>query len=117
MDLRDLVNALVRRDALAAREWVQDALADELDWSAIQEPAGLDPTERAVAAGVVELLADRSHQEPPRWTAEVPAAPSQLFLVRAAESMPRLRRSCLEDGPWSLRRRGVLAPPDFLTSA
>ncbi|MGB8932788.1 MAG: hypothetical protein WCC48_16200 [Anaeromyxobacteraceae bacterium] len=117
MDLRDLVKALVRRDALTAREWLQDAVSERLEWSTVQEPAGLDATERAVAAGVVELLSERSHQEPPRWTADVPAAPSQLFLVRAAESMPRLRRSCLEDGPWSLRRRGVLAPPDFLTSA
>jgi len=117
MDLRELVLALVRRDALRAREWVQAALAEGTDWSAVEEPGGLDPTERAVAAGVVELLADRGHVVPPRWTASVPAAPTQLFLVRSAETMPRLRRSCLEDGPWPLRRRGLLAPPDFLTQA
>jgi hypothetical protein len=117
MDLRDLVEALVRRDALSAREWVQDATAERMDWGAVEEPAGLDATERAVAAGVVELLADRAHAAPPAWTASVPAAPVQVFLVRAAETMPRLRKSCLEEGPWSLRRRGLLAPPDFLTQA
>ena len=117
MDLRDLVQALVRRDALSAREWLQDAVAEGMDWSAVQEPGGLDPTERAIAAGIVELLAGRSHTEPPRWTERVPPAPAQLFLVKAAETMPRLRRSCIEEGPWSLRRRGLLAPPDFLTQA
>lgn len=101
MDLRDLVSALVERDALAARQWVQEARSAGLDWSLVPEPVGLDPLERAVAAGIVELLADRSHRVPPAWTESVPAAPTQLFLVQAAESMPRLRKSCLEQGPWS----------------
>lgn len=117
MDLRELVQALLQRDALRAREILRDSLADGTDWSAVEEPGGLDPTERALAAGVVELLAERGHALPPRWTASVPAAPTQLFLVRFAETMPRLRRSCLEEGPWPLRRRGLLAPPGFLTQA
>jgi hypothetical protein len=40
-----------------------------------------------------------------------------VFLVRAAESMPRLRRLCEEQSPEPLRRRRLLAPPDFLTAA
>jgi hypothetical protein len=37
--------------------------------------------------------------------------------VAAAETLPRLRRLCEEEGPEPLRRRGLLAPPDFLTAA
>jgi hypothetical protein len=71
----------------------------------------------AVAAGVTEVLAAQSGQSPPAWTARVVAAPEPIFLVRAAAEMPRLRLSCEEDGPEPLRRRGVYAPPEFLTAA
>ena len=37
--------------------------------------------------------------------------------VRAADSLPRLRRLCEEEGPEPLRRRGLLVPLDFLTAA
>jgi len=37
--------------------------------------------------------------------------------VRAALTMPRLRRLCEVEGPEPLRRRAVMAPPDFLTIA
>jgi hypothetical protein len=117
VDLRELVTALVSRDALAARQWTADALRAGLDWSTVAEPGGLDPLERAVAAGVVELLAARSGHPVPGWTAKVPPSPRRFFLVKAAESMPRLRRACEEEGPWGLRRRGILAPPEFLTAA
>jgi hypothetical protein len=117
MDLLELVSALMRRDALTARQWVADALRAGFDWSTVPEPAGLDPVDRAVAAGVVELLAGRAGRPAPPWTAAVPPSPRPFCLVRAAESMPRLRRECEEEGPWALRRRGILAPPEFLTAA
>jgi len=117
VELRELVVALVSRDALAARQWVADALRARFDWSSAEEPPGLDPLERAVAAGVVELLASRDGRPAPGWTASVPPSPRRYFLVKAAESMPRLRRACEEEGPLGLRRRGILAPPDFLTAA
>ena len=40
-----------------------------------------------------------------------------VYLVRAAETMPRLRRSCETEGPEPLRARQVYAPPEFLTAA
>ncbi|MEE8583936.1 MAG: hypothetical protein V3T83_03695 [Acidobacteriota bacterium] len=40
-----------------------------------------------------------------------------VYLVRAALSMPRLRRLCRQEGPEPLRWRGILAPPEFLTMA
>lgn len=117
MDLVDLVHALVSREALSARQWIADAERSGFDWTRVAEPPGLDPLPRAVAAAVVEMMAERRGRPAPSWTAAVPAAPQPLFLVRAAESLPRLRRLCEEEGPEPLRRRGLLAPPDFLTAA
>jgi hypothetical protein len=71
----------------------------------------------AVAAGIVETLATRAGQATAPWTSEVPAAAKTVFLVRAAQTMPRLRRMCEEEGPEPLRRRRLMAPPDFLTAA
>ena len=117
MDLHDLVDALVSRDALRARQWVADSARAGFDWTHVPEPGGLDATGLAVAAAVVELMAGRQGKNPARWTSSVPAAPRRMYLVRAAESLPRLRRLCDEEGPEPLRRRGLLAPPDFLTAA
>jgi len=117
VDLRDLVDALVSRDALRARQWVADAGRAGFDWSRVAEPGGLDPLGLAVAAAVVEMMSGRRGSRPPSWTSAVPAAPQRLYLVRAAESLPRLRRLCEQEGPEPLRRRGLLAPPDFLTAA
>ena len=117
MDLSELVDALVSRDALRARQWVADAARSGFDWTRVVEPRGLDPLGLAVAAAVVEMIAARQGVAPASWTASVPAAPHRVFLVRAAESMPRLRRLCEAEGPEPLRRRGLLAPPEFLTSA
>lgn len=117
MDLRELVRALLSHDALAARQWLADASRARFEWSGVAEPEGLDPVGLAIAAGIVELMAERAGREPSPWTAAVPAAPERLFLVQAAQFLPRLRRLCEEEGPEPLRRRGLLAPPDFLTAA
>jgi len=117
VDLCDLVDALVRRDALVARQWVSDAARSGFDWTEVAEPRGMDSLSLAVAAAVVEMIAARQGVRPAPWTASVPAAPRRVFLVEAAESLPRLRRLCEEEGPEPLRRRGLLAPPEFLTAA
>ena len=117
MDLRDLVHALLGFDALTARQWIADAQHSGFVWTEVPAPVGLDATELATAAGVAELLAERTGLTPPGWAASVPAAPERLFLVRAASSMPRLRSLCEREGPEPLRRRGLLAPPEFLSIA
>ncbi|MFY9821421.1 MAG: hypothetical protein WAM82_08565 [Thermoanaerobaculia bacterium] len=117
MDLRDLVKALLAFDALAARQWIADAARSGYDWSRAPQPADLDSTASALAAGVTELMAARSGQPAPAWTASVSAAPERIFLVRSAAAMPRLRALCEREGPEPLRRRGFFAPPEFLTAA
>lgn len=117
MDLRDLVNALLAYDALAARQWVADAERSGFDWSHVPRPKNLDATGSALAAGLIEIMAGRTGQSAPAWTASVPAAPERIFLVRSAAVMPRLRVLCEQEGPEPLRRRGLFAPPEFLTAA
>jgi hypothetical protein len=117
MDLRDLVRALLSYDALTARQWVADSLRQRLTWASIPQPVGLDAVGLGVAAGVAELLAARAGQAPPPWTSAVEVAPGPVYLVKAALTMPRLRRLCEQEGPEPLRRRGILAPPEFLRVA
>ncbi len=117
MDIRDLVDALMEGDALRARQWVADAERAGFDWSRVAEPRPLDPVGLALAAGLLEVMSGRHGSRAPEWTSAVPPAPRPVFLVRAAETLPRLRRLCEEEGPEPLRRRGLLAPPDFLTAA
>ncbi len=117
MELSHLVRALLAGDVLAARQWVADAKRSGFGWPDAPQPEGLGPKELAVAAGVAELLAGRAGQQNPPWTARVGAGPEPILLVRAASFLPRLRRLCEEEGPEPLRRRGILAPPGFLTAA
>jgi hypothetical protein len=117
VELLDLVDALVAREALTARQWIADASRSGWDWSRVEQPRGLDPERLAVAAAVVELMAERHGRPAPGWTSAVPALPAPVFLVHAAERFPRLRRLCEEEGPEPLRRRRIMAPPDFLTAA
>jgi hypothetical protein len=117
VDLRDLVKALLQFETLTARQWLADAARSGFIWSDVPSPDDLDDTERALAAGVAELLAARAGQTPPSWAAAIPSAPKTLFLVRSAATMPRLRAACEQEGPEPLRRRGLLAPPGFLTIA
>jgi hypothetical protein len=117
MDLRDLVRALLSYDTLVARQWVADSQRTEMDWTSVPEPSDLDSVGMSVAAAVAELLAERAGQAPPAWTKAVEATPTRVFLVRAAQTMPRLRQLCEQEGPEPLRRRGILAPPEFLKVA
>lgn len=117
MDVHDLVRALLENDTLSARQWVVDAGRTGFVWSHVARPDDLDGAGMTVAAGVVEMLAERAGQSAPVWTSGVPAAEEPIYLVRAARQMPRLRRLCETEGPEPLRRRSVLAPPDFLTAA
>ena len=117
MDLRDLVRALLSFDALAARQWVADSLREGLRWPSVPAPSEVDPVFLGVAAGVAELLASRAGQSPPSWTETVGAIAGPVYLVRAAQTLPRLRQLCESEGPEPLRRRRILAPPEFLTVA
>ena len=112
-----LAEAALAGDALYLRALVQDWLRENPDLARCAPPRSSDATIRAVAAGLVELLAQRRHSSPPSWTHAVGAAPLPIFLVRAATTMKYMRRLCETESPEPLRRRNLLAPPTFLEFA
>jgi hypothetical protein len=62
----------------------------------------------------VELFALRLHQPPPQLTIDVGSLPEPIYLLKAAESMKRLRVLCETESPEPLRKLGFYAPPNFL---
>ncbi len=117
LDLGELVDALFAYDALRARQWVADATRTGIRFAEFSRPDPMTAEQLAVAAGVLELLAERADEDPPAWTRDIKESPRRIFLVRAAASMPRLRRLCEQEGPMPLRRRQLYAPPGFLSVA
>lgn len=112
-----LAQAALAGDALGLRALVQDWLLENPRISDAPAPDSSDAAVLVVAAGLVELLAERRQALPPEWTRRVGAAPTPIFLVRAARRMKRLRHLCETEAPQPLRRRNLLAPPDYLQSA
>lgn len=87
----------------------------ERELAALPRPVDLNDLELCVAASLVELLADRSHQAVPEWVQTVGRADRPYFLVRSALRMPRLRRECELNSPEPLRKRNLYAPANYLT--
>jgi hypothetical protein len=117
MDPRELLRVVLDGDALAARQWVRDAESAEFQWSQVPPFESGDRTELAVYAGLLELLAERHGARPPSWTSQVGPAPRPVLLVKAAEKSNRMRVRLEKESPEPLRRRSVLAPPDYLKTA
>lgn len=112
MDLADLVRAALAHDMLTARQWLLDARSSHVEWSTLPEPHGLDAAETAVAAALVELLASRAHEPPPRWAAAVGPAPQPVWLVR--RDLPRQRARVERESPPPLAKRRIFAPAGYL---
>lgn len=112
-----LATAALQRDSLRLRSLVQDLLVGDRALHTLPRPVTDDPRVLAIAAALLELLASRTDQPPPAWTAEIGALPEPFFLLDAALRMPRLRELCETESPEPLRRRRLYAPPDFLTFA
>ncbi len=117
MDIRELVRCILAGDLLSARQWVADANRASVAWSEVGPPKGLTKTEMSVAAGLVELLAARSGGQPPSWTAKVGALQDPVVLDPGLEKMPRSFARAKKEAPEPLRRRNLVALPDFLDVA
>jgi len=117
MDLAELVHVVLANDTLAAREWVKEAARRRIEFQTLPEPAGLDATSRALAAGLVEHLSAQWGQRPPEWARRIGSAPREVWLVQRARKHPALQARCREHGPEPLRRRGFFAFPSFLSVA
>lgn len=116
MDVRELVTALLSGDLLAARQLVVD-VQRVLSVQRVAKPEGLADRELVVAAALVELLAERVHVSPPEWTSSIGPLPAMFVLDPGLEDMPRSFAHAKVAGPEPLRRRNLIAPPDFLDVA
>ena len=115
-DIKDLAIAMLTADAVRLRQLVAEVMRQPEVLASVPLPVDMSPEEHAAAASILELLCERAGVEPPSWTEEAPSLSQPMFVVKHALRMPRLRELCLSEGPHALKRRGVLAPPDVLTS-
>jgi hypothetical protein len=117
MELRILIDAILAGDLLAARQWVADAKREQLKWGTLPYPRELAGRQVTVAAGVVELLARRAGETPPAWTDSIGPEREPIVLDPGLEQMPRSFARAKTTGPEPLRKRNLLALPDFLDVA
>jgi hypothetical protein len=115
--LEQLAEAALAGEALALRSLAQDWLRENPRLADCPRPLSDDQCVLAVAAGLVELFADRLGQQWPAWSGEIGPLPRPRHLVRAAETMKRLRRMCEIESPLPLRKRNLYAPAQFLQFA
>jgi hypothetical protein len=102
-------------DALVVRQWAADCTRDRTNWTTLQKPVELTGDALSVAAGLVEMMANRTAQVPPAWASNAPAVSKPIYLV--PEQMHRSREISEREGPEPLRRRHVFAMPDYLEHA
>jgi len=117
MDIRDLVRSILSGDLLTARQCVADAQREQFRWDELAMPGDLTERELTVAAGIVELLAMRNGSTAPRWTTAIGGLRESLVLDPGLEQLPRSFARARIAGPEPLRRRNLVALPDFLAVA
>ena len=113
--LEILAETALRRESLQLRSRVQDFVQDHPQFTTIPRPRTDNQQMLGTAAALLELLAQRTGRPAPAWTREIGAVPEPMFLLEAATRMQRLRALCEAEAPEPLRKRGLYAPPDFLT--
>ena len=115
--LEALAKTALQRDSLRLRSLTLDFMREYPELASIPRPITSDQQVLATAAALLELLAQRAGQLAPAWTDEVGPLLEPVFLLEAATRMKRLRALCESEAPEPLRKRGLYAPPDFLTFA
>ena len=115
--IEQLAEAAIQQNALLLRSLTQDLLREHPTFKDFPRPVTVDFKTLSAAAALIELFAERLHQEPPAWAGQIGALPEPIYLVKAAATMKRLRALCEQHAPESLRKRGFFAPPNFLESA
>ncbi len=115
--IEQLAEAAINQDAFSLRSLTQDFLRELPRLKDFPRPVTVDFKTLAAAAALIELFAERLHQEPPAWTREIGALTEPIYLIKAAATMKHLRTLCELEAPEPLRKRGFYAPPNFLESA
>ena len=70
-----------------------------------------------IGAALAELLAARGGSLPPLWTSQVQGEREPFVLDPGLERMPRSFEHAKAFGPAPLRKRNLIALPDFLDVA
>ncbi len=115
--LEAMAETALLRDGLRLRSLAQDFVRNHPHLTSIPRPDIDNPQILGTAAALVELLAERAGQPAPTWTGAIGAVPIPMFLLQAATRMKHLRALCEAEAPEPLRKRGLYAPPDFLSFA
>lgn len=115
--IEQLAKAAINRDALLLRSLTQDLLSQCPTLANVPRPVAVDFQTLAAAASLVELFAERLHQQAPDWTREIGPLPEPMYLLQAATTMKNLRELCEQQSPDPLSKRRFYAPPNFLESA
>jgi hypothetical protein len=115
--IEQLARAALQREGLTVRSLTQDLLRDTHSFQDIPRPASQDARLLPLAAGLVELLAQRHNQQPPAWVREIGPMPEPFFLLETALHMKRLRELCETQSPEPLKKRKLYAPPNYLAFA
>lgn len=113
--LEELVRAILSDALLEARQWVADAQRSGVRFASLPAPSLQSDRERALAAGLVELLAARGEQAPPAWASQIGALSEPFFLGTRLKEMRQSAEDARLNGPEPLRRRNIFASPNFLT--
>ena len=115
--LNEVVDAALSRDGLWLSGAIQEFLRNTASLRDVPQPTESDERRLVVAAGLLELLALRTGQQSPAWTASIGGLSEPFFLVAEAEHMKNTRIMCEQESPEPLRMRKLLAPPQYLTWA
>ena len=117
VQIEQLAKAALNRDSLELRSLVQDFLRSQPNLADLLPPQTDDEAVLAMSAALLELLALRTNQAPPPWTAGVGPVKEPFYLLKSAAQMKRLRQLCQQESPEPLRKRSFYAPPDYLAFA
>jgi len=117
MELEQLVRAVAKGDLITAREWVADAQRSRLQWASVPRPTSLGERDLAIAAGLAELLAERGGTTGPSWACSISGPDEPFILDPGLDEMPRSLERARTFGPEPLRKRNLVALPDFLRIA
>ena len=117
VQIEQIADAALKGEGVTARSLTQDFFRGDPHLADIPKPDINDVRLLVACASLLELFASRLEQEAPTWTNSVEPLPEPVFLVKAAATMKRLRELCEKESPEPLRKRGLLAPPNYLEFA
>jgi hypothetical protein len=115
--LNKIARAALNRQSLLLRELVLELLHTYPNLNVVPEEIFDTPSHQITATAILELLAERREQKTPIWAQTTNVLPAPFYLLESALTMPRLKKLCETQSPMPLRKRGLLAPPQFLEFA